>query len=351
MATANRIPQGDARRRARAIGFAAAGFVLLLAAAATGTNVAASATAQSRVQSSNCSGARATVARSSAEGTLDQTRTVSAPTPRRDAGSYGWPLRPFDRQHPVRAFFNDPRIGDGGTHAFHFGIDISAPDGTPVYAVEAGTVYIEGGRAVAVLALDGSRTFGYWHIVPAVKSHQFVHLHQLLGHIDKGWEHVHFAERTGGKYVNPLRPGALGPYADRMPPTVEGVDFVPTRQGVEIVADAYDMPQPRVAGEWADEPVTPALVSWRIVGVTRWRNAVDFRSTLLDARRFWGVYAPSTRQNHKGEAGLYCFYLARAWRPASVRDGSYRLQIAATDTRGNRAVATTTFTVAKGTLR
>ena len=351
MATADLTPQSGARRRARWIGIAAAGFVLLIASAATRTNVAASATAQSSTQSSDCSGARATLAWSSAEGTLEQTRTVSAPTPRLDAGSYGWPLRPFNRQHPVRAFFNDPRIGDGGSHAFHFGIDISAPDGTPVYAVEAGTVYIEGGRAVAVLALDGSRTFGYWHVVPAVKSHQFVRLHQLLGHIEKGWEHVHFAERTGGHYVNPLRFGALGPYADRMPPTVAGIDFVPTRQGVEIVADAYDMPQPRVAGAWADEPVTPALVSWRIVGVTRWRNAVDFRSTLLDARRFSGVYAPSTRQNHKGEAGLYCFYLTRGWRPGELRDGSYRLQVAATDTRGNRAVATTSFTVAKGTLR
>ena len=47
---------------------------------------------------------------------------------------YPWPLEPFDRQHPVRGFLNDPRIADA-SHAFHFGIDISAPDGTAVYAV------------------------------------------------------------------------------------------------------------------------------------------------------------------------------------------------------------------------
>ena len=350
MATAHFTPNGGARRRARWIGIAAAGIVLLIAVAATRTNVAASATAQSRTKSSDCSGARATLAWSSAEGTLEQTRTVSAPSARLDAGSYGWPLKPFNRQHPVRAFFNDPRVGDGGSHAFHFGIDISAPDGTPVYAVEAGTVFREGGRAVAVLAPDG-HTMGYWHVVPVVKNRQAVHLHQLLGRIEKGWEHVHLAERSRGLYVNPLRPGGLGPYADRMPPTVAGIDFAASPRGFDLVAEAYDMPQPRVPGAWADEPVTPALVSWRIVGVTRWRNAVDFRSTLLDAKRFGGVYAPATRQNHKGEAGLYCFYLTRAWRPAALRDGSYRVQVAATDTRGNRAVATTSFTIAQGTLR
>ena len=45
--------------------------------------------------------------------------------------SYGWPVKPFDVQHPVRGFFCDPRIGAKGSKAFHFGIDVSAPDGTP----------------------------------------------------------------------------------------------------------------------------------------------------------------------------------------------------------------------------
>src|SRR5262245_27374208 len=77
--------------------------------------------------------------------------------------SYSWPLQPFDRVHPVRANFNDPRIS-GSSKAFHFGIDISAPNGTPVYAVEAGKVHIEDPRAIAVAA--GSVDFGYWHVVP-----------------------------------------------------------------------------------------------------------------------------------------------------------------------------------------
>src|SRR4051812_19979775 len=68
---------------------------------------------------------------------------------------YPWPVKPFDRQHPVRAFFNDPRIADA-SHAFHFGIDVAAPDGTAVYAVTPGKVFIEDhGHAVAVQAPDG----------------------------------------------------------------------------------------------------------------------------------------------------------------------------------------------------
>src|SRR5262245_47649691 len=60
-------------------------------------------------------------------------------------GAYSWPVKPFDRPHPIRGGFGDPRtvfggalseetILDGdGTFSFHQGIDISAPDASPVY--------------------------------------------------------------------------------------------------------------------------------------------------------------------------------------------------------------------------
>ena len=122
--------------------------------------------------------------------------------------SYGWPVSPFDRQHAVRGFFCDPRIGDHGSKAFHFGIDVSAPDGTPVHAVRAGTVDLEGAQDVAVVEAGGDREHGYWHVVPAVRHGEHVAQHALLGHIARGWGHVHFAERSGGEYWNPLREGA-----------------------------------------------------------------------------------------------------------------------------------------------
>ncbi len=256
----------------------------------------------------------------------------------RRTSSYDWPLKPFDRQHPVRAFLNDPRIGHEGGRAFHFGIDVSAPDGTAVYAVEGGEVYFDSPRAIAVVAPDRSHSFGYWHIVPVVKSHEIVRRHQLLGHIETGWEHVHFAERRGGVYVNPLRNGGLGPYADHTAPTVAEIALA----GSDLVVTAYDTPDLRVPGGWADEPVTPALLRWRVVGshgAGAWRTAADFRAAMLPHTDFQRVYTPETRQNHKGEPGCFSFYLQRGWSGSDLAGGTVTVQVEASDTAGNSTVS------------
>jgi hypothetical protein len=265
--------------------------------------------------------------------------------------AYGWPVKPFDRQHPVRGFLDDPRIGKHGSEAFHFGIDVAAPDGTPVYAVEGGTVFIESGRAVAI-KVGPSHEFGYWHIVPAVRSHEVVGRHALLGHIARGWGHVHFAERIDGRYVNPLRPGGLGPYSDPVAPTVTEISLVQHGRTVELLATAHDTTWPPVPGPWANEPVSPALVQWRVVRegsrAGEWRTAADFRDHMLDKSLFRSVYAPRTAQNHQGKAGIYCFYLDRAWQPA---DGSYRIEVSASDTRDNRVVASLHVAVEHGEVQ
>src|SRR6476620_10869483 len=125
---------------------------------------------------------------------FSQTRTVAHRHGVRPG--YGWPVKPSDRQHPVRAYLNDPRNGHHDAKSFHFGVDITAPTGSPVYAVEAGEVYIRRGRE-AVAVRSKTNTFGYWHVKPAVRNHQIVRLHQLLGYIvdEGGGAHVHFAER------------------------------------------------------------------------------------------------------------------------------------------------------------
>jgi hypothetical protein len=267
--------------------------------------------------------------------------------------SYGWPVKPFNRQHPVRANLNDPRNGHGDAKSFHFGIDVSAPNGTPVYAVEAGEVFLRRGR-MAVAVKSATRVFGYWHVMPAVRNHQSVRLHQLLGYIcdEGGGHHVHLAERRNGEYVNPLRPGGIGPFIDRTPPTVASVHFY--RHGtelaqdeltgrVDVVAEITDTTPMLVPAPWSNLPVTPALIRWSVAHgssqIVPLRTAVDFRYMNLPAWRYDRIYAPGTVQNFVGQPGHYRFYLAHGLKASRLGHGVNRLRIQATDTQGNRVVA------------
>jgi hypothetical protein len=262
--------------------------------------------------------------------------------------SYCWPLAPFDRQHPVRAFFCDPRIGAMGSKAFHFGIDVSGPDGAPVYAVNAGVIDVEGAQNVAVVEGGGAREHGYWHIVPAVKHGGRVAQHQLIGHIAPGWGHVHFAERSEGMYWNPLRKGALTPFADYGAPSVDRI--VAERRGkhvdpafvtgvITLIAEAHDITPIAAPPPWHGLPVTPALVRFRVLHrgrtVVPWQVVADFRTTLLPASRYPDIYAPGTTQNHPNVAGLFRFLLARAFDTRRHADGVYRVEVEAADIRGN----------------
>src|SRR4051794_10011503 len=89
------------------------------------------------------------------------------------AAAYGWPVKPFHAQHPVRGFFGDPRIGDGGRQQFHFGVDVAAKNGTPVYATLSGRVYLDHVDVVAIVGAGGLE-FSYWHIWPTVHTGQYV---------------------------------------------------------------------------------------------------------------------------------------------------------------------------------
>jgi hypothetical protein len=138
--------------------------------------------------------------------------------------TYHWPVKPFHRQHPVRGYLNDPRIFRQ-SRSFHFGVDISAPDGASVFAVEAGTAFAQP-RHVTVVVSGGRRMFGYWHVVPVVHDRQTVAARELLGHVVVGKGHVHFAEKSSGRYRNPLRRGALTPYEDDTSPAVDDIVFL-----------------------------------------------------------------------------------------------------------------------------
>ena len=283
------------------------------------------------------------------------------------ASAYGWPVKPFDRQHPVRGFFGDPRIGlnpDGSTsRQFHFGVDVSAPNGTPVFATLSGRVSIHPEHNDVVF-IDGAPgvEFSYWHIIPNVHSGDTAVAYKtVIGRVESPWAHVHFSEMRDGHYLNPLRPGAMGPYADPTRPAVTAVELERTGDAAHVAPDAatgtFDIiaevsdetPLP-VAAPWRNMPVMPALVRWRIVGgkrlATNWQTAVDFRETIPAASAFGSVFARWTRQNHPHHPGRYQIYLAHAWNSAQLPAGSYRIEVSACDSRGNTAAVEFPLTLA-----
>ncbi len=271
------------------------------------------------------------------------------------AAGYGWPVAPFFRQHPVRGFFGDPRIGltpKGMAHSFHFGIDVSCPNGTPVYATVDGRVVRESFRpeTVSVVADDGHTVLQYWHIEPAVRAGQRVTAYRtVVGHVLAPWEHVHLAEVRDGRYVNPLRAGALRPFADWTRPTLRELRV--ERDGrtmaaghapgtFDLVVEAYDATPLPVPGRWAGKPLTPALLRWRLVGsdehaLTAWKTAVDVRATIPSNDLYDNVFARWTRQNKAARGGRYRFYLAHDLDASRLARGRYLVEVEASDIRGN----------------
>lgn len=282
------------------------------------------------------------------------------------ARGYGWPVEPFFRQHPVRGFFGDPRIGltpKGITHTFHFGIDIACPNGTPVYATIDGTVELESFRpeTVSVRHSDGRRELQYWHVVPAVKGGQRVVAYRtVIGHVNTPWAHVHLAEQRDGRYVNPLRSGALQPFEDTTRPVVRELRL--ERDGriltagvgdgtVDLVVEAYDTTPLPVPAPWTGKPLTPALLRWRLIGpsgsgATAWKTVVDVRRAIPSDDLYDAVFARWTRQNKAARVGRYRFYLAHGLETAGLAPGRYRVQVEASDIRGN--VRCASFALALG---
>ena len=285
--------------------------------------------------------------------------------------SYPWPLKPFDQQHPVRGFFCDPRIADGG-RTFHFGIDIAAPAGTPVYAVAAGKVSfglpsdVAQNGGIVVVEAQG-RNFGYWHVAPAVAAGTRLPLHALLGHVSdrpEDWGHVHFAESTRGQdgitYWNPLRSGAFIP-VPRLRATRDRRDHHlapaqrssrtrrPLRQGARQHTDRDHPAQPP---GWHGLPVTPARIRWRLSHgsqtIVPWQTSVEHGSALHPDIRgnpptdinFASVYAPDTTQNTPSTPGTYHFWLKRRFDTRPIPNGNYTLEVEASDVRGNPRTAT-----------
>ena len=272
------------------------------------------------------------------------------------ASAYGWPIKPFYQQHLIRGYFDDPRLS-ADESGFHFGVDISAPDGTPVYAIEPGRARVRA-QTVSIFPKRGGHLLSYWHVVPAVFKGQRVRRHQLIGHIVTGAGHVHLAEYKDGTYINPLRLGGLAPYIDDTVPQIPSLTFLSSGRPippegvtgtVDITAEAFDTPPAPLPLPWNQVIYTPSLIRWRIVQgqrtIRQWETPVDFRTFLLPLEAFSFVYAPGTFQNKAGRRGRYEFYLAHQFDTRALANGSYVLQVDALDEQDNLGQASFAFTV------
>jgi hypothetical protein len=259
------------------------------------------------------------------------------------AAAYPWPVKPFNKAHPVRANFGDPRtifslslftngLQGPGDFQFHNGVDISAKDGTPVYPVVSGTV-------------------------------------KLLGYVARTFGHVHLTEIRGFRVWNPLARGGLAPYVDSTKPRVTSIFMRAAGQiapldplgvcgTVSIVAEAYDWPAMKVPGTFAGFPVSPALVTWsmRKVGGSVLQPeipAFDVRIGLPTKPEFWDIYGRGTYQNAPRFAnrqfnlmpGRFLYNLNSLFDTRTVANGVYQVSAAAEDVRDNRTFLNQRFTI------
>ena len=317
-------------------------------------------------------------------GISDSTSTATAATSHRSAGTYGWPVKPFHRPHPVRANFGDPRISfrgppteaevmhGAGSFSFHFGIDIAVPDGTAVYPVHSGTARLIGKGNVGVIG-DGMNT-QYWHLVVAIRPGQRVVAYEtVLGRVMRDYEHVHFSQYENGRSVNPLTGNRLAPYSDTTRPQVASISFRMSNSSREIypealsgvvtpIVQAFDTPALRVPGIWRNLPVAPARITWRVVRVSdgrtvlRERVAFDVSTTIPSDRLFWQYYARGSRQNMSSFGtqrawrvpGTYLYRLGAALNTRRLGNGIFELVATATDSHGNHGSSTQVFIVRNG---
>lgn len=364
-------------RRRRAVLLGAAGLV-----AATGVTAMAAA-APGGVRAGNVPSARAPMRSASAgsrpefawqdgqQAKATRVSLLAQPslcTATHRPGSYPWPVKPFDRQHPIRAYFGDPRTvfrdaddADAGAFSFHNGVDIVAADGTPVYPVISGMVTKVEPDEIVVSSAAGARTFQYWHLLPMVRPGAHVSAERTpLGTVQRGRGHVHLTEIDGTVVENPLQPGHLTPYQDHTAPSVEAFYFR-SRRGhelnpdrltgsVDISAAAIDTPPLPIPAPWSGVPVTPARVSWQLRSLSGRQllpeqTPADFSFTIPPPRQFWSVYATGTYQNFPtvgqhyfyGTPGDYLFNLTPT--PLQSRllpAGRYLITVVAADTCGNR---------------
>lgn len=273
----------------------------------------------------------------------------------------GWPLKPFHRQHALRAGLNERR-----DTTFHVGIDIQAFDHQAVYAIQPGRAHIVQATG------DDSRVqvgnFIYWHIRPAVfEGQRVVPFKTIVGRITKRFRHVHLSEVRGsgpvadgnldGRYLNPLRPGGrvLAPWRETRPPVIGRPSL---RAGGRMIVEVFDPQSFRVRTDYETPVLAPAGLAYRVDGGRlRWalRSSQHMPWSPALSRAIW---APGAKK-----AGYVCFATRLICRPrwrywlagglapplsgAALRTGRHMLHVYAWDWAGNVTARDLAFRVTR----
>jgi murein DD-endopeptidase MepM/ murein hydrolase activator NlpD len=207
----------------------------------------------------------------------DEQRNVSATTPsfrfgrmcargcRPSGARAGWPIKPFDRQHGLRAGLNELRLG-----SMHVGVDIQARNGQAVYAMQSGTakVFPDPARIDSAVQVGN---YQYIHINPAVANGQYVEAYgTIIGHVLTPAGHVHLSElrdrfggSTEGNLLDPLRPGGrvLAPYVDTIGPVIGPLRF---SEDGRVDVDAYDPQSFAERSSYWTPVLAPAALAYRV---------------------------------------------------------------------------------------
>jgi murein DD-endopeptidase MepM/ murein hydrolase activator NlpD len=121
--------------------------------------------------------------------------SFSLPVKGRISSDFGWRIDPFD-----------------GKRRFHNGVDIAAPEGTPVKSVETGKVIFAGrekgyGNLIILEHINGYKTY-YAHLKEVkVKKGDIIGKNEIIGNVGMTGRatgpHLHFEIRKGGYIFNP----------------------------------------------------------------------------------------------------------------------------------------------------
>jgi sugar lactone lactonase YvrE len=191
-----------------------------------------------------------------------------------------WPAAPMEGPHEVTGTMGEAR-GEENAGRFHAGLDVQAPEGTPVRVVRAGVVtnpvatsdfgtlneslrlgpvayvHLRAGRTRRNEPLDDPRfvisrdeTGRVKHV--RVKRGSRFTTGEELGTVN-AFNHVHLNVGWPGEEINPLRL-RLVQFQDRVPPTIAAIHLL-TLDGQRLVA-------PRRAPLVVDQPVQVVVDAW-----------------------------------------------------------------------------------------